>query len=178
MRKSAVLTVGNYRSIGGAEDYDLWVRMLLKNMQARNLADVLVYARIGNGMQQRRGGCHYAKSAIQLQRIFYREHFINPFEFFRNGLIRLCASLLPSTARTKLYRSALRDKNTKWWFDTLLEIRKICYLHRNFKRVIRHRRVLSSWTMMVMAVNIGWFCHISVCEWIGKLWEYYLTRDH
>lgn len=113
MRKSAVLTVGNYRSIGGAEDYDLWVRMLLKNMQARNLADVLVYARIGNGMQQRRGGCHYAKSAIQLQRIFYREHFINPFEFFRNGLIRLCASLLPSTARTKLYRSALRDKNTK-----------------------------------------------------------------
>ena len=53
MRRDAVLAVGNYRAVKGAEDYELWVRMLQAGYRAENLPDVLVYARTGNGMMQK-----------------------------------------------------------------------------------------------------------------------------
>ena len=65
MRRDAVLAVGNYRAVKGAEDYELWVRMLQAGYRAENLPDVLVYARTGNGMMQRRGGLSFLGLGIQ-----------------------------------------------------------------------------------------------------------------
>lgn len=75
MRRDAVLAVGNYRAVKGAEDYELWVRMLQAGYRAENLPDVLVYARTGNGMMQRRGGLAYAKENIRLRPIFIKVDF-------------------------------------------------------------------------------------------------------
>ena len=107
-RKSSVLDAGNYQPVPFAEDYDLWVRMLCNGCQAANLPDVLVYARTGNGMIQRRGGIQYIKSIYALQRRFLKYGFISHMEFIRNCLIRTIAGLMPGQLRGFLYQFFLR----------------------------------------------------------------------
>ena len=109
MKREAVLSAGSYRNVKRAEDYDLWVRMLMKGYMAENLDDVLVCARTGNGMQARRGGWEYARESVRLQKIFYEEGFLNRREYMENCLLRCAVSLLPQKTRRFLYRHVLRD---------------------------------------------------------------------
>lgn len=44
------------------EDYNLWLRVIGNNYKVANLPDVLLYARVGNGMHARRKGFQYIKS--------------------------------------------------------------------------------------------------------------------
>ena len=111
MRRKTVLEAGNYRDVRGAEDYDLWVRMLSGGAQARNLSQVLVYARVGNGMIARRGGILYIKSAIRLQKSFLRTGFISFPVFLSNCLIRIGVGLFPDRLREVFYRKNLRRNN-------------------------------------------------------------------
>ena len=108
MRRDAVLAVGNYHVVKGAEDYELWIRMLLAGYQAENLSDVLVYARTGNGMMQRRGGLAYAKENVRLQTYFYRSGFLTFSEYMSNCAVRVAASILPAKIRRILYQKKLR----------------------------------------------------------------------
>lgn len=108
MRRDAVLAVGNYHAVNGAEDYDLWVRMLQAGYQAENLPDVLVYARTGNGMMQRRGGLAYAKENVRLQTRFYKSGFLTFSQYISNCAVRVAASILPSGIRGYLYQKKLR----------------------------------------------------------------------
>lgn len=110
MRRSAVLAVGNYHPIQGAEDYDLWARMIQAGYRAENLPDVLVYARTDNGMIGRRGGIAYARAALNLQRRFYQSGFLNFREYLLNCAVRVTASLMPHVLRQGLYRRKLRSK--------------------------------------------------------------------
>ncbi|MDO4265803.1 MAG: glycosyltransferase [Eubacteriales bacterium] len=110
MRRSAVLAAGNYHDVKGAEDYDLWVRMLQNGAEAENLPQVLVYARIGNGMIARRGGIAYIRSAIALQQSFLKSGFISYPEFLTNCLIRIGIGLMPNGFRERFYRRNLRRK--------------------------------------------------------------------
>ena len=109
-KRSAILAAGNYRSIAGAEDYDLWVRMLCGGCKAANLPDILVYARIGNGMFARRGGLSYVKSALSLQREFRRLGFLTPADYLSNCAVRLAVGLMPSGLRERIYRNRLRER--------------------------------------------------------------------
>ncbi len=108
MRRDAVLAVGNYHAVKGAEDYELWVRMLQAGYQAENLPDVLVYARTGNGMMQRRGGLAYAKETVRLQTCFYKSGFLTFSQYMSNCAVRVAASILPAWIRGILYQKKLR----------------------------------------------------------------------
>ena len=110
MRRSAVLAVGNYHPIRGAEDYELWVRLLQAGYLAANLPDILVYARTDNGMIGRRGGLAYAKAAVMLQRRFYRSGFLSLHQYLTNCAVRVTASLMPESLRRTLYQRKLRNK--------------------------------------------------------------------
>ena len=110
MRRDAVLAVGNYRAVKGAEDYELWVRMLQAGYRAENLPDVLVYARTGNGMMQRRGGLAYARENIRLQTHFYKSGFLTFPEYISNCAVRVAASILPVGIRGYLYQKKLRER--------------------------------------------------------------------
>lgn len=55
MRKEVILGVGSYRHVPYAEDYDLWIRALVAGVKLGNVGQVLVHARVGNGMVERRG---------------------------------------------------------------------------------------------------------------------------
>ena len=107
-RKSSVTAAGSYQPIGLFEDYDLWVRMLMQGCRAANLSEVLVKARVGNGMIARRGGLSYAEDCLRLQKRFYRAGFISLPEAVMNSVIRGGVSLVPSGAREAFYKKVLR----------------------------------------------------------------------
>ena len=109
MRRSAVLAVGNYHPVQGAEDYELWVRMLQAGYRAENLSDVLVYARTDNGMIGRRGGLAYARSALALQKQFYKSGFLSRCQYLTNCMVRVTVSLIPKGLRRVLYQRKLRS---------------------------------------------------------------------
>ncbi|WP_305818612.1 glycosyltransferase [Photobacterium leiognathi] len=67
-RKSAVLDSGGYKHLKFMEDYYLWVRMHLKGYKLDNIDLVLVNARIGNGMLERRKGIDYYKSELKFMK--------------------------------------------------------------------------------------------------------------
>lgn len=107
-KKSAVIAVGSYRHAPLYEDYDLWVRLLVAGYQFANLPDVLVYARAGEGMYERRGGLDYAKYEIGMQRNFYGQGFLNLAQVVKNLAIRLPVRLLPNSVRSLVYQKLLR----------------------------------------------------------------------
>ena len=110
-KKSAVEDAGSYIEIPRAEDYYLWVRMLMKGYKAANTKNILVYVRIGNGMYKRRGGLEYAKSIIKTQKLFYQDGFITIAECLRNCSIRVLISLAPVKVRKWIYVWKLRSPN-------------------------------------------------------------------
>ncbi len=108
LRRSAVLAVGNYHPIRGAEDYELWVRLLQAGYRAENLPDVLVYARTDNGMIARRGGLAYVRATLQLQKRFYQSGFLRFDRYLMNCVVRVTAGLMPGIFRRVLYQCKLR----------------------------------------------------------------------
>lgn len=107
-KKSAVLAVGSYRHAPLYEDYDLWVRLLLAGKKFANLPDVLVYARAGQTMYERRGGLDYAKYEIAMQQNFYTQGFLTMANVIKNLAIRLPVRLLPNSLRSLIYQKLLR----------------------------------------------------------------------
>ena len=109
-RKSSVVAAGNYESCQGFEDYHLWARMLTLGYELRNLKDVLVYARCGNGMQARRGGFAYLRREIRFQSFLRRMGLLDMAGSVWNILIRGSVRLAPDSIRALLYRSLLRTR--------------------------------------------------------------------
>ncbi len=108
-RKSAVLAAGNYQHSPLYEDYDLWVRMLLNDCKFANIHEVLVYARAGEGMYQRRGGLSYAKQEGVMQIKFYKLGFISFFDLIKNLIFRIPVRVMPNRFREIIYLKFLRQ---------------------------------------------------------------------
>lgn len=107
-KKSVVQAVGSYRHAPLFEDYDLWVRLLVAGYKFANLPDVLVYARAGEAMYERRGGWDYAQYEWAIQQAFYRQGFLNIAQLLKNLAIRLPVRLLPNGLRSWVYQTLLR----------------------------------------------------------------------
>lgn len=109
-RKSAVDSVGGYQELDLMEDYWLWVRMISKGYKFVNLAQVLVHARAGAGLLERRGGMRYVKSEIIAQRLFFAAGFIAFPRVLSNLVLRVLPRLVPGSVRGIIYRIALRSR--------------------------------------------------------------------
>ncbi|WKE66792.1 glycosyltransferase [Gallaecimonas kandeliae] len=107
-KKESVLNAGGYQSNFLYEDYALWVRMICQGAEVANLNEPLVHARVGNGMERRRGGWQYALSEYRSQLDFYRLGFLNRTELLMNLMLRLPVRLLPGEVRKFVYRKFLR----------------------------------------------------------------------
>jgi len=107
-KKSAVQAVGSYRHAPLFEDYDLWVRLLVADYQFANLSEVLVYARAGDAMYERRGGLAYARYEWAIQQSFYQQGFLPIAQLLKNLAIRLPVRLLPNSLRSLVYQKVLR----------------------------------------------------------------------
>ena len=109
-RKSKIMEVGGYQHHLWMEDYNLFLRVIAKGYKIQNLEDVLVYARIDNGMHTRRKGYQYIKSEKQLLNLKKELKIQNPIHANILFLIRSAFRLMPSSLLGKIYNTFLRKK--------------------------------------------------------------------
>ena len=103
-RKSAVLDAGGYQHLRFMEDYFLWVRMYVKGYKLVNLDTVLVKARTGNGMLERRKGIDYYRSELTFMNKVLKMDVKNKPKIMATFLIRSHIRLLPQSALKKVYQ--------------------------------------------------------------------------
>ena len=112
-RKSDICKAGGYLHHPWMEDYNLFLRVIAKGYKIQNLPEVLVYARIDNGMHARRKGLEYIKSEKQLLNLKKQLKLQNPIHANMLFLIRSALRLLPSSLLGKFYNTFLRKKVKK-----------------------------------------------------------------
>ena len=108
MRKEDIIQIGSYRHIPYVEDYELWVRAMIHGIKIANVGEVLVHARIGNGMVQRRGTKKYIKSWHIMNREMLTAGMISSATYIRNMISITAFVFLPSGLKEFLYNKVLR----------------------------------------------------------------------
>jgi glycosyltransferase involved in cell wall biosynthesis len=110
-RRSAVAAAGGYGAFPLMEDYALFARMLAGGARAINVAEPLVFYRVGVEAYRRRGGFSLLRSELRLQHEFRRRGFTTPAEYLRNVLVRGGYRLVPWWLRRAVYRPVLAHYN-------------------------------------------------------------------
>ncbi|MFD0691537.1 glycosyltransferase [Actinomadura fibrosa] len=103
-RRSAVIAAGGYGDLPLMEDYWLFVRMIAGGARIANVAEPLVYYRVGDGAYERRGGRDLLRSELRLQREMRRERFISAPQYWRNVVVRGGYRFVPTAIRRPFYR--------------------------------------------------------------------------
>ena len=103
-RRAAVLAAGGYGDLPLMEDYALFARMLAGGARPVNVAEPLVFYRVGEEAFRRRGGARLLRSELRLQREFLRRGFTSPPEYLRNVIVRGGYRLVPWWLRRAVYR--------------------------------------------------------------------------
>ena len=103
-RKSLVLAAGGYGDLPLMEDYALFVRMMQLGARPLNVAEPLIFYRVGTSAFRRRGGKLLFSSELRLQRDFLRSGFVTRSEYLRNVIIRGGYRLVPWWVRRAIYR--------------------------------------------------------------------------
>jgi glycosyltransferase involved in cell wall biosynthesis len=106
-RRRAVLAAGGYGDLKLMEDYALFARMLQNGARAVNVAEPLVYYRVGETAFKRRGGTELLRSELRLQREFRKNGFTTPAQYLRNVIVRGGYRLIPWWVRRAVYRPIL-----------------------------------------------------------------------
>lgn len=110
MRKDDVLRIGSYRHIPYIEDYELWVRAMINGIKLGNVGEVLVHARIGNGMVQRRGTKKYIKSWHIMNKEMIQAGMIGYGTYLRNMAAITAFVFMPAELKESLYKKVLRKE--------------------------------------------------------------------
>jgi O104-antigen biosynthesis beta-1,3-galactosyltransferase len=109
-RKDKVLRAGSYQAAPPFEDYHLWLRLLMDGCGLWNLQDVLVLARCGNGLQQRRGGLEYVRREFRFVRMMKQMGFLSALESARYLALHAPVRLIPPFVRGYIYQRWLRNQ--------------------------------------------------------------------
>lgn len=108
MRKDDIIRIGSYHHIPYIEDYELWVRAINNGIRIANIGEVLVHARIGNGMVKRRGTKKYIKSWHLMNKDMIRYGMIGYGTYIRNMIAIIAFVFMPVSIKQFLYKSVLR----------------------------------------------------------------------
>ncbi|MDQ3591539.1 MAG: glycosyltransferase [Actinomycetota bacterium] len=103
-RREAVQRAGGYQDLPLMEDYLLFARMLATGAKPANVAEPLVFYRVGAGAYSRRGGRELLRSELALQRRFLELGITTRVQFVRNVVIRGGYRLVPTGLRKAAYR--------------------------------------------------------------------------
>ena len=108
MRRDVVLNLGSYHHVPFVEDYDLWVRALISGVKMANIPEVLVHARVGNGMAKRRGSRESIKSWKVINKQMLEGGMIGYLAYLRNMFLITSFVLMPVGIKEFLYKNILR----------------------------------------------------------------------
>lgn len=112
-KRTVIQELGGYQHHLFMEDYNLWLRVIGAGYTVANLPDVILYARVGNGMHTRRKGYQYIKSEKQLRDIKKQLKIQSPFYANIYFIVRSAFRLMPANLLGKLYNTFLRKKVQK-----------------------------------------------------------------
>lgn len=106
-KKSAVLAAGNYQHCPLMEDTLLWVNMFKIGATVMNIDDYLVYARIGKGMYERRGGWAYFKKYKRARKRIYDTGYISWWDYVYTLIVQFVVAIMPNKLRGWIFRRVL-----------------------------------------------------------------------
>ncbi len=110
-RKASINKAGGFIDWYCEEDYYLWIRMALMDMNFANVPENLVNVRVGDDMYNRRGGRKYFKSEVKLQKYMLNHHVIGLGTYFMNVLKRLIVQMiLPNKIRGWVFKKFARKQ--------------------------------------------------------------------
>jgi GT2 family glycosyltransferase len=112
-RRSAVVAAGGYTEMPLMEDYLLFTRMVCSGARPANLAEPLVYYRVGAGAYARRGGKRLLGSELALQRRLRRLGITTRAQYLRNVVVRGGYRLVPQTVRKAAYRALIANRGAR-----------------------------------------------------------------
>jgi len=104
LRRSAVMSVGGYRSVFLAEDYDLWLRLLKAEFKFSTTKSVLQALSVNKNLMKRRGGIKFISSEILLHQSVKSFNELSFFRLYLRLLMRLVFRLSPSFVRSSYYK--------------------------------------------------------------------------
>ena len=108
IKKSALMKAGGYQTLLLLEDYLLWLNMIVAGCKLANLNDALVYVRVGNGFDGKRGSKERIIGWSKLQDIMLEHGMINRFEAIMNKLYIRAFVNTPAGLKKWLYSNLLR----------------------------------------------------------------------
>lgn len=109
-KKIDILEVGGFLDWYCEEDYYLWLRMYLANMEFANIDEILVHVRVGNDMYKRRGGWKYFKSEFLLQNYMLENKIIKINRWILNVVQRFILQvLMPNKLRGFIFKKLARS---------------------------------------------------------------------
>lgn len=112
-KKSIIENLGGYQHHMFMEDYNLWLRVIAAGHKVGNHPEVLLYARVGNGMHARRKGLIYVKSEKQLLDLKKQLKLQNPLQANILFVVRSVFRFLPSSLLGQFYNKFLRKRMSK-----------------------------------------------------------------
>lgn len=107
-KKSAVMGVGGYAPLLRSEDYDLWIRMLMKGYKAKNLSSVVLYYRVGIDNAVRKSSFVQQKELLMLHGKYFKEGFLTLPQYLKACTLRISFGLMPRRLKLAIYKGVLR----------------------------------------------------------------------
>lgn len=107
-RKEAVLAAGNYQDIRYAQDYCLWVRMLISGFKGYNIQEPLVWMRSDSNLIKRRSGKLHRDIHLDLFKYMKDQGFISNTQYIKSCILRASSSMAPNWLRQFMYKKVLR----------------------------------------------------------------------
>lgn len=108
VRKSALETVGGYRNVSYAEDFDLFIRLLKAGYIGYNVQKNLFAVRVDKNLYRRRGGVSYLRDMLSFNVLELREGWFGLGDFIVRSGANIVVTLVPNSVRDAIYKKLLR----------------------------------------------------------------------
>lgn len=109
-RKSAAMAVGSYPDLRRGEDYDLYLRMLMKGYRIENMPRTLVRVRVDADSHRRRTSWAALKGCAGIWWNAYREGYSSAWDLMVCLVGQMVLILCPARVQQMLYLHLLRKK--------------------------------------------------------------------
>ncbi|MBR4570578.1 MAG: glycosyltransferase [Candidatus Riflebacteria bacterium] len=108
IKKSSLMKCGGYERLLLLEDYYLWVKMISNGCKFHNLPESLVYVRVGNGFDSKRGSKERIIGWKRIQKYMLEHSMISKKEAVLNMIYIWGFVNTPSFIKSWLYNNFLR----------------------------------------------------------------------
>jgi glycosyltransferase involved in cell wall biosynthesis len=113
MHKPAVISIGGYRDVYLAEDYELWLRLISAGKKIANCEFVLQAFGVDANLMKRRGGYRFLSSELKIHSLIKSMNQMNVLVSWLRLLLRISFRLGPGVARLIYHKKFQLHKNNK-----------------------------------------------------------------